>query len=245
MKKLIAAFAILASVSAFAAWNGTIITVGTTGPDKYADGSVVLDGERYALVWSQTEFAGFNADGTLVNKDDAVLAVVPRAKGGCCPEFAFEVSASIVTKGGKISLWLLDTRVYGEDNAVSFAKATSATQVEAVTAAAAANATISVQSQGVQTIAADGTIKADAGAVTIPADAPQPKIAGITMDDQFVYVEVENTAPYIRYDISAGDKPADLKSGAAQANPSGSTSGSITLIAPKSGDSGFFKVNQK
>ena len=51
MKKLIAVFALLASVCAFGAIDDTIIVIETQGPDKYADGTTVLDGERYAIVW--------------------------------------------------------------------------------------------------------------------------------------------------------------------------------------------------
>lgn len=245
MKKLAVVFALLVSVCAFGAIDDTMIIVGTQGPDKYADGTVVLDGERYALVWSQTQFAGFQANGSLVNPDDQVLIVVSRAKNGACRKFAYPVKSSVVAKGGEISLWLLDTRVYGADNAVSFAKAESATKVEAITAAAKVEATIDVQNPCSAPIDSEGTVQAKSDAVAIPADAPQPKISAITTDDNFVYVDVENTVPYLRYDVAAGDKPAELKSGAATSNPSGNASEKITIITPKTGATGFFAVTPK
>lgn len=245
MKRLIASFALLASACVFGAIDDTIVVVSTQGPDKYADGTVVLDGERYALVWSADEFAGFNADGTLVNGDDAVLGVFSRAKDGACPEFAFPVAARYVRQGGVLSLWLLDTRVYGADDKVSFAKTTGPSGVEAVTAAAAVEAKIDFRKAGGMSIGSSESVQAQPGSVVVPANVPQPKICGMTTDENFVYVEVEGTVPYIRYDISAGDSPDALKPGAAKANPSGDASGKITLIAPKQGGSGFFKVGGK
>ena len=245
MKKLIAVFALLASACALGAIDDTIIVIETQGPDKYADGTTVLDGERYAIVWSADEFAGFKADGSLVNDKDAVLGIVSRAKDGKCPIFAFAVSSQYIRQGGTISVWLLDTRVYAEDNSVSFAKATSATKVEAITAAAKVEATIDVQKGGAMVAEAKSGLQAQPGAITMPADIATPKIAGFSMDDNFVYLQVEGTQPFLRYGVSAGTTPENLSAGAEQASPSGDAAKSITLITPKKGETGFFKVDRK
>lgn len=245
MKKLIAVFALLASVCAFGAIDDTIIVIETQGPDKYADGTTVLDGERYAIVWSADEFAGFKADGSLVNDKDAVLGIVSRAKDGKCPIFAFAVASQYIRQGGTISVWLLDTRVFDAEEKVSFAKATSTTKVEAITAAAKVEATIDVQKGGAMVAEAQTGLQAESGAVTMPTDVPAPKITGFTMDDNFVYVQVEGTQPFLRYGIAAGSTPDALVPGAEKTSPSGDAAKSITVITPKKGDTGFFQVNRK
>lgn len=46
----------------------TRISFYTEGPDRYSDGTVVLDGESYALVWSKDgQFDGFTASGRSVD----------------------------------------------------------------------------------------------------------------------------------------------------------------------------------
>ncbi|MBQ8125761.1 MAG: hypothetical protein IJ173_07735, partial [Kiritimatiellae bacterium] len=64
-KLLTAACALALSLAAFAAQNDALVTFSTKGPDCYADGTTVLDGECYALCWSK-DFANFaiRADGT-------------------------------------------------------------------------------------------------------------------------------------------------------------------------------------
>ena len=70
MKKLsISMIAVAMSLAAFAAANDALIKFSSKGPDKYADGATVLDGEYYALCWSK-DFSQFaiNADGTAYEK---------------------------------------------------------------------------------------------------------------------------------------------------------------------------------
>jgi hypothetical protein len=67
----------------------------TTGPDRYADGTVVLDGECYALVWSKDgDFDGFDANGDCVDPEDRIVLVAPLAKGGRCPPVLFQIPAA-------------------------------------------------------------------------------------------------------------------------------------------------------
>ena len=65
-----------------------VLRFSTVGPDRYADGSVVVDGECYALVWSPAgkTFSGFNADGTPVSSRDRVVLAGALAQGGKCRE---------------------------------------------------------------------------------------------------------------------------------------------------------------
>lgn len=62
----------------------TLITFSTcgAGPDRYADGEAVMDGECYALVWSKDGvFEGLQADGVPVDANDKVVLVAPKVGG--------------------------------------------------------------------------------------------------------------------------------------------------------------------
>ena len=115
MKQILLTATVLAVSLAFGAANDTILTFSTQGPDTYGDGSTVLDGERYALVWTKdgTAFAGLTADCKPLADTTKVIAVAPLAKGGRCPETVFEIDADYAEtlKGGSFALYLLDTRV--------------------------------------------------------------------------------------------------------------------------------------
>ena len=71
------------AVASFAAVDDTLISFSTPGPDKYADGTDVLPGEVYALVWSADgQFDGIKADGTTVDPADKVVLLAGVAKQG-------------------------------------------------------------------------------------------------------------------------------------------------------------------
>ena len=66
------------------------LSFSTKGPDRYADGSVVLDGECYALVWSKDgKFEGFAANGECIDECDRIVLIAPIAKEGHCPPVLF------------------------------------------------------------------------------------------------------------------------------------------------------------
>lgn len=118
MKKLLTALLIgivFRTLNLFGAADDLLLSFSTKGPDTYSDGSVVMDGECYALVWTKNgcDFGGFAADGTLVSDNDKLVIVAPVARGGHCPQTLFQISASYAStlNGGVYSLYLLDTRV--------------------------------------------------------------------------------------------------------------------------------------
>ncbi len=75
MKNLIFLSVLAASVSACAAVNDLVLTFSSTGPDRYQDGTQVLDGECYALVWLPSGSTGFALAGTANGRAKAVNAV--------------------------------------------------------------------------------------------------------------------------------------------------------------------------
>lgn len=80
-KKATVALLLLLGGFSFAGITDYVATFSTPGPDRYADGTVVADGECYALVWSPkgSTFAGFSADGTTVSSADCVVLAAPLA----------------------------------------------------------------------------------------------------------------------------------------------------------------------
>lgn len=240
-KKILAALAVFGTAAAFAAATDSKVIAESIGPDCYADGTQVRDGERYALVWSPGEFGGFKADGSLVNDADQVLVIAAQAKDGRCKAFSWAVPGELVDKGGQFGLYLLDTRSFADDGTVSFAAAEGATKVAAVAGAVKAAAIIDIKAS----TTAVGGAPVQAAATALPADAKQPTVKAVRVDDAagLVYVTVENTEGYLAYDLAAGAKPDMLEGGKAQNPVTGG--GEITLITPKQGGSGFFKVIRK
>jgi hypothetical protein len=227
-----------------ASTDDACISFSTTGPDRYADGSVVLDGECYALVWSRDGvFEGFTADGKCIDAEDRTVLVAPVAKGGRCPPVLFQVSEATATalSGGKYSVYLLDTRVTSDG--VSKPRGTSDGRPALVNGYGEATASLKVSGFAAKSSAAEKE-SSTAGQVAsvlaaAPADCAQPKIKGMRVDGDNVYLTVENLKGFMRVqggrDVSASDS-----TGAAT-----ETTGSdedIVLVTPKTGDSGFFRV---
>ncbi len=81
--------------------------------DVYADGSVVANGEWYALCWADNGFDGIKSDCTPVDTADKVLLVAPLAKDGGCPSVYFQVDSKGAPIGGQYYVYMLDTRING------------------------------------------------------------------------------------------------------------------------------------
>ena len=249
-KNLIALFCCMAAVSAFAGANDSVLTFSSEGPDKYADGTTVLDGECYALVWRPADSTGFAfaADGTAADAAQGeVVLTAPVAKGGRCPTVAFQIAAAFAAarENGTWGLYLLDTRTVAANGAVSLA-GTENGRARAVNAAVEVmGAAVAVRTAAApQSVAATGA--AVASTVTaVPTDAPQPTVKGLRVEGDYVYVTVGNTAPYLQYNLSAGTNPADLNEAKAAKNPvNGKAGEDIILVAPAKAGGAFFRVGR-
>ena len=214
----------------------------TKGPDRYADGSVVLDGECYALVWSKDgNFDGFDANGACIDSNDKIVLVAPVAKGGRCPPVLFQIPAAEVDAlaGGQYAVYLLDTRILadGEVKAVGV----SSGQLALMNGYGEASAAISVKSLSNTTAkesdAADGGLVAAKG-VCAPAGCAQPRIKAIRIEGENVFLTVENLGGFLR--VRSG---SDVSvSGATGAAVEASGDEDVTIVTRKPGNSGFFKV---
>ncbi|MBQ4198785.1 MAG: hypothetical protein II649_02765, partial [Kiritimatiellae bacterium] len=76
MKKLMTMVGVAGfAFAATAGINDSLLGFSTVGPDKYADGKTVMDGECYALVWTKdgATFGGIDASGKAIADTDEVV----------------------------------------------------------------------------------------------------------------------------------------------------------------------------
>ena len=214
--------------------------ISTKGPDTYADGTTVLDGECYALCWSK-DFANFaiKADGTA--EGGAVVLKAPVAKGGRCPNVLFQVSADDIASkyaGGSWAVYLLDTRRFAADGAATVAGASAAT---VNTTGFVAAASVGSGSLGSVAAGAVGTAEVAAG-----VEVPQPQITGIRIVDGNVYVSVKGTVPFLSYGLAEGATPDAVTAAVGAAEPGkASAEDEVILVAPAKDGGAFFKVGRK
>ena len=259
MKKiLVSALAATAALAVFADIpnadipKDVVISFSTPGPDKYSDGTDVLKGEKYALVWTPEgeSFSGVNADGKAAGVSKVVIAA-PVATGGSdshCPNVLFQVDEGYVKAnypGGTWSVCLLDTRVFELD------KDGQPVIVDGkrVVKSWGKNSSV-VNGYGVvgEAKVVDGGVPEAAGGVaaaseTPSADTPAPEVSGISFDGDYVYVTITSTKPAFKYTLLSGSAPDEVT----QAGDSdyGSEKKDIVLISSKKPGGEFFKVNCK
>ena len=248
IKNILAAAAVLSSAAAFSAANDAMVSFSTKGPDKYADGATVLDGECYALVWTAPNSAGLAvaADGT-ASGGEIVLAA-PVAKGGRCPKVIFEVNADDMAKkykGGSWSVLLLDTRRWGADG-VARPAGTVAGKVTLVNATGeVSGGSVNVATASSSSVSA--VAAAVASATAVPEGTPSPTITGIRVEGANVFVSVKGTVPYLQYGLSSGSTPDAVTEGVSETPQTGASAPDeeIVLVAPAKSGGAFFKVGRK
>ncbi|MGN0853117.1 MAG: hypothetical protein ACI4Q3_07045 [Kiritimatiellia bacterium] len=241
----ISMIALAAACAAVAAPEDTLLTFSTRGPDTYLDGSPVLDGECYALIWTKTGsvFAGLNADGSLVDPTNSLLVLTaPVARDGRCPKVAYQIpkATADACASGTFAVYLLDTRIACGDGTMRLGG------VDATGAPANVNGFGAVEDSHVAA-ADDRTEDAPATTITavsaVPAETPLPKIKGIKLVGGKVYVTVAKTVPYLQYDLSAGATPARVDArNAALAPVSGSAAEEDVILVAPAEQGRFFRV---
>lgn len=232
MKKTIAVLFALISAAVFAGANDLLIMFSTPGPDKYADDTVVLDGESYALVWT-------GKDGT----QKTVLSV-PFAKDGKCSPVLFVVDENDAPQyaGGTWGVYLLDSRDFDKDPtgktlaALDASGKPSKVNVKASVADGIANA------GGFESALAKGGIAA--GAYDLKgADVPAPQVTGIQIVGANVVVTVKNTVPFVGYTLHSGSDVSNFAIPAGASAVKGDAVNEIKLVTPKKDGAQFFKVS--
>ena len=251
MKKTAIIFTVAALCgAAFAAQNDALVSFSTKGPDAYADGTTVLDGECYALVWLQNGASGLPvaADGSATGGE--IVLAAPIAKGGRCPSVVFEVDARDMAtkyKDGSWGVYLLDTRRWGADGKAKPAGTANGKVVLVNAAGAVTSAAVRVVAGKSETVGGVTGAAVASTATSVPAEAPAPEITGIRVDGANVYVTVRGTVPYLQYGLASGDTP-DAVTEKAEGSPrtgSAAADDEIILVAPAKKGGAFFRVNRK
>ena len=265
MKKVICSMvlALVATFAANAAVDDARLTFYTKGPDTYGDGTLVRDGEFYALVWvaKGAAFQGFNADGTLVAEGaNELIAAVPFAENGHLAFSAKLIAASDMRRyeGGTFELVMLDTR--NADGTVSAAKRVGETGAWEL---AAVNGYQPIASVTPQAAALSTALDIDSPirigfTSEVPEGTPQPVITGMTMrqgvNGPEMAIKVKGTAAYLRYTAAAVDLGGMRSAASADGTETVSSTASngadnpddeIEIVVPATDKSGFFNVIRK
>ena len=263
LRKIASLISLLICGIAFAGMEDKVLRFSTPGPDRYADGSIVRDGECYALVWSPAgqAFSGFNADGTPVSSSDRVVLAGALAEGGKCRDVLFQIPAAeyAALEGGDWAVCLVDTRnLAGTPTGTQNGKPLRVNRwgiisggVE-ITSAASARPRL-LTSGGQASSANDDMVGTAPRAVrsaranilsAVPPNLAPPRITDIAVGDGEVSLAVEGTAPYLSYTIISGEKPDDLKTDYFAETVDGDANSEIVIGTPESPKRRFFKIKR-
>ena len=260
---MLAVFAVFwCSAFAYGSMQDKLTRFSTPGPDRYADGSVVRDGECYALVWSPagTAFSGFNADGTPISSNDRVVLAGELAQGGRCPEAIFQIPASVYEelKGGEWAVCLVDTRtVNGVPAGVRNGKPLRVNRwgiiaggVNITDAGSSKLRLAAAPAGGTRSVASDDDLGSTTQPVrannisAVPPNLLPPQITAIEVTDGEVWLAVDGTVPYLDYTIISGEKPNDLKTDYFSEVVEGDGRSEIAIGTIQSAKRRFFKVKR-
>lgn len=222
-----------------------------TYADYYADGSSVVDGEYYALVWLKTgvTFAGFKADGTLVNspEDAHLFTVQPWAMGGCVAEKQVQINEALAKDyldKGTWNFFVLDTRVASGTDADGKPVYVSGqpTAVNGWGLVASFEVSRAYGELIGECYLTDDNIvvrmKVGDIAVVPESVGDTPRISAIRREGGSVYLKVADTASCLQYDVSSGSSPmtADSERYVARQPKVGDPDKAIELEVPVKAD---------
>ena len=249
---------LLCSVFSYGSMQDKLARFSTPGPDCYADGTIVVDGECYALVWSPTgaAFSGFNADGTPISSNDRVVLAGELAQDGRCPDAVFQIPAKEyeALAGGEWTVCLVDTRnLAGVPTGVRNGKPLRVNRWGIVscgvniTDAASARPRLAAATPESDTLGGRASTPAAARANTLSAVPPNlapPQITAIEVADGEVWLGVDGTVPYLDYTIISGETPNNLKPDYFAEVVEGNGRSEIAIGTPESPKRRFFKVKR-
>lgn len=188
----------------------TLISFSSEGPDKYADGTVVLDGEWYALVWSKDGvFEGVTTACKPVDPNDAVVLVAPLATGGHCPFVVFQIDSKSADAraNGVYAVYLLDTR--SADRKSVAAKGADG-RPDLVNAAVGQAAYAATGSSVGGSVAVSEKLSAPWAESEVVGTDVAPTIKAIVIENAKVKLTVANMLPGVKYNVKMGAAPDSL-----------------------------------
>ena len=240
------------SAVAYGSMRDKLARFSTSGPDRYTDGTVVRDGECYALVWSPagTTFSGFNADGTPVSSNDRVVLAGALAQGGRCRDAVFQIPAKDYEElqGGEWAVCLVDTRMM--NGVPAGAQDNKPLRVNrwgiisgGVNITEAGSSSLRLMSGGTRSVASALPVRAN-NLSAVPPNLLPPQITAIEVGDGEVWLGVGGTVPYLSYTIMSGETPNDLKEDYFSEVVDGDANSEIAIGTVKSVKRRFFKVKR-
>ena len=188
---------LLLSVSAFGGLTQQTLTIETQGPDTYADGTPVVVGETYLLVYSKegASFQGLYMDGTLVDPENNKIATKAFAvEGARCGFKAIQYPVELFPAGGSWVIVVLDTRTAnGGSGGLAAGLGASVT-----TGAASAEST------SLSALGSNGSLALSVAAPTkAPADTPVPVITAVQPNSGAVDVRFKNFTDKALYEVQS------------------------------------------
>ena len=249
------------SLALFGAANNTVITYEVPTTSVYADGSPVQSGERYALVFLPDDAGGefaIAADGTEVDTANGRILKIKAAnyyRGRCLFEFQLTPDEAKAFADGELAIYLLDTRIFGQNGAVSYSELDAITGRPTVV-----NAATEIEEAKIVNVSASRTQSANAvtgtrvaTATAIPADAAieKPVIKAMRIENGKIILTVEKTSPMISYNVTKSesvgrDDPIAPRTHSAEVPKNGVAGEMIELTVPIEANEGsaFFKVER-
>ena len=247
MKKIALFCAVAAMTFGVMAGDGLKLKFSSSG-DTYADGSAVQDGEVYALVWvkSGASFAGFKADGTLVDAANNSLEAVSVAQDGGCITTVFIVDDD--KQEGGYFMYLLDTRVAAADAEGKVTKTVTGLKDGKITVVSEAIAVADPDFAlaGTESSSVDGEKATAVAGVVDPGTVAKPVVSGFTLTaDGGAILTVSGTVPYVQYTVYGGASVTEIGATPLCTFLNGKSSGDLELKVSNVGGSKFFKVATK
>ena len=242
MKKLMMMVgAVGMAFAATAAVDDALLSFSTVGPDKYADGTDVLPGECYALVWSADgQFEGIKADGTTIDPADKVVLVAPVAKQGangtCCPAILYQVDKAFADAhaNGQYAVYILDTRVKATDGTWAVGGVDEKGALKAVNGYDAVSEGTTAASESRKTVATTAT---GGASVATFAQVDAPVITAIKPNGTKITISTSGLSPVVNYKVVTGTA---LDKVSTEINATADEKGDFTFEKPE--NSAFFKV---
>ena len=242
---------VLCAAFAYGSARDKLARFSTPGPDRYVDGSIVQDGECYALVWSPagTAFAGFNADGTPVSSRDRVVLAGALAQDGKCRDAVFQIPAAEyeALKGGEWAVCLVDTRnLAGVPTGTRNGKPVRVNRWGIISG----GVNITDASSTKPRLAATGGTRSSASVAratrlsAVPSNLLPPQITAIELSEGEVWLAVDGTVSYLDYTIISSETPNDFKPDYFSEVVEGDGRSEIAIGTIQSAKRRFFKVKR-
>ena len=244
MKKLVTMIGVAGlAFAATAAIDDALLSFSTVGPDKYADGTDVLPGECYALVWSADgQFEGIKADGTTIDPADKVVLVAPVAKQGangtCCPAILYQVDKAFAEShaSGQYAVYILDTRVKAADGMVAVGGVDENGALKVVNGydAVSAGTTATSAAESIKMVA---TTAVGGAAIATLSEVDAPVITAIQPNGTKITISASGLSPVATYKVVTGTQLGKVST---EVNATADEKGDFTFEKPENGT--FFKV---